>query len=94
MQAGRSGKATPHPTSNHGKAEAIYWDARRKADALRCGVFSLPEDCGAHLEVSFWAHCDRRMRAFMVLGRELYLSAGPPVPPLQRKSVLRHSLSC
>ena len=34
VQAGKTGKAA-HPTSNHGKAEAIYWDARRKADALR-----------------------------------------------------------
>ena len=34
MQAGKTGKAS-HPTSNHGKAEAIYWDARRKAEALR-----------------------------------------------------------
>ena len=25
----------PRVTSNHGKAEAIYWDARHKANALR-----------------------------------------------------------
>ena len=35
-QHGAKERKAARPTSNHGKAEAIYWEGRERTDAARC----------------------------------------------------------